>query len=57
MSQGKTIIVWSLTGVAIIAFWFSLRTTENEMEYTLLALAIWGIAFGVNRIFKNEDKA
>ncbi len=44
------ILVWILIFVAMALFWISLRTDENELEYTLAALGVWGIAFVVNRM-------
>jgi len=43
------VVVWGLILVAIALFWISLRTNENELEYTLAALAVWGVAFLINR--------
>lgn len=48
-------LVWSLMVLALVAFWISLRTKENELEYTLVALGIWAVAFLVNRQFKEKN--
>ena len=47
-------LIWTLTGIIIILFWFSLRDQEHRMEYTLAAIVVWGITYLVNRMVKNE---
>ncbi|MEM9327012.1 MAG: hypothetical protein AAGA85_15195 [Bacteroidota bacterium] len=49
-AKAHKIIVWSLIIVAVVIFWISLRTDEYELEYTLAALGVWGIAYLINRM-------
>jgi len=44
-----SILIWSFTILAFIFFFFSLRSNENGMEYSAVALGLWGIAFLLNR--------
>jgi nicotinamide riboside transporter PnuC len=47
-------IIWSLTGIIIILFWLSIRMEAHQIEFTLAAIAVWGISFLVNRKIRNE---
>lgn len=44
-------VVWTLTIMAIVAFWFSLRDQTQSFNFTLAALGLWAVAFVVNRYF------
>ena len=52
MEKFKRALVWGLMIVAAILFWISLRTDTEEIEYTVLALAIWLVAFMTNKFWK-----
>jgi len=45
------ITYWLFFIAAILTFWISLRTNELELEYTFAALALWGMAFIIDRKF------
>ncbi len=55
MIEVKRVVVWTLIILAIIAFWISIRSQENQMEYTLAALGLWGLSWLTNKFIK-EDK-
>ena len=55
MHKHRNTIVWSMMGVVIILFWVSLRSPDLQMEFTLAAIAMWGVTFLVNRKLKNEE--
>jgi hypothetical protein len=40
--------VWVLLILSIMAFYVSLRTPYYSLEYSLIALGLWGIVFGLN---------
>ncbi|MEP1097215.1 MAG: hypothetical protein ABJG78_19020 [Cyclobacteriaceae bacterium] len=42
-------LIWSFTILAFVFFFFSLRSNGNEMEYSIVALGLWGIAFLLNK--------
>jgi len=49
-----TIIYWPLFSVAIWLFYVSIRSTTKQLEYSVAALAAWGLAFGINYLLKKE---
>ncbi|MFY0686097.1 MAG: hypothetical protein JXQ90_02980 [Cyclobacteriaceae bacterium] len=53
----KSIIVWSLMILAVMAFWVSLRSDDGNFEYTLIALGLWAVSFAVNKWWKNEKES
>lgn len=51
-------IYWILFALLFLIFWYALRHAEDQaMEFTLLALLIWGMTFGLNRYIKKLEKA
>ena len=52
MEKTKRVLVWGLMIVTAVLFYISLRTETEEMEYTVLALAIWLVAFMTNKFWK-----
>ena len=52
MSKLKKIVVWVLIILAAILFWISLRFEEQALEYTLAALAVWAVAFLINKFYQ-----
>lgn len=52
MKKYLEILVWVLLIGACVLFWISIRSTENEMYYTVAALLIWGGGFLLNRWVK-----
>jgi hypothetical protein len=42
------ISVWVVLILSIMAFYISLRTPYYSLEYSLIALGLWGIVFGLN---------
>lgn len=55
MSKYRNPIIWTMMAIVIVLFWFSLRSTTMQMEFTLAALAMWGLTYLVNRKLKNEE--
>lgn len=49
-------LVWTLTILAFVFLFFSLRTETNQLMYSLIALGFWGAAFLVNKFKKNEGE-
>ena len=56
LKSNRQTIIWVLTGIIIVLFWFSLRDKDHGMEYTLAALGVWGVAYLTNNWLKNEKK-
>ncbi len=51
-------IYWVLFVIVFLVFWYSLRYAEEQyVEFTLLALLIWGLTFGLNKYIKKLEKA
>ena len=50
------ILIWGFTILAFVFLFFSLRTQDNEMYYTIIALIMWGIAFLINKFKPSEEK-
>jgi hypothetical protein len=40
--------------MAFLAFWVSLRSQDDQVMYTIIALIVWGVAFLANRWLKDE---
>lgn len=38
-------LYWVTLATAVVAFWISLRSDEDQVMYTILALLIWGLAY------------
>jgi len=57
MSKEKLlkIIYWTLFSGAVVFLYFSLRTKFYQLEYSMVALALWGGAFFLNRFVKKEN--
>ena len=56
LKEYGSFLIWTLTILIIILFWFSLRDEQNRMEYTLAALVVWGVTYLINRKVKNEKE-
>ncbi len=50
------VLIWTFTILAFIFLFFSLRTKENEMLYTLIALGMWGVAFLLNKFKPGKEE-
>lgn len=53
------IVYWVLFAVAIWAFYVSLRSETQQLEYSLVALGVWVLAYGLHRYIKrlkNHEK-
>lgn len=50
-------VTWTFMGIAVVFFWFSLRSKTDNLEYTLYALAAILLAWGSNYILKKHEKA
>jgi hypothetical protein len=51
------IIYWITLGLAVTAFWIGLRSKVQNVEFTLLALLLWGVAYFFNWLekkYKNQ---
>ena len=55
MSRHRNKIVWGMMAVVILLFWFSLRSPDMQMEFTVAAIGMWGITYFVNRKLKDEE--
>lgn len=49
-------VTWTFMALAIVLFWISLRSTTDNMEYTLWALAAIVLAWGANHMLKKMKK-
>jgi hypothetical protein len=47
----KKTLVWILISLSLITFLFSMRTPDNQLFYTFIALGIWGVSFVVNKYY------
>lgn len=53
----KNTIIWTLTILAFIFLFFSIRSKEDEVLYAVIALGCWGIAFLLNKfLFKGDGE-
>lgn len=43
-------LIWFFTILAFVFLFFSLRSKENELVYSLIALGMWGVAFILNKL-------
>ena len=48
-------LIWLFTIAAFVFLFFSLRSDKNEMEYTIIALGLWGIAFIINKVKSKSE--
>jgi hypothetical protein len=49
-------IYWALFALVFLIFWYSLRYAEEQyVEFTLLALLVWGVTFWLNRYIKKLE--
>lgn len=55
MSKHRNKIIWGLMGIVIILFWFSLRSPDQQMEFTVAAIGVWGLTYFINRKLKDEE--
>ena len=51
----KNTIIWSLTILAFVFLFFSLRSENDEMLYALIALGFWGAAFLLNKFLPKKS--
>lgn len=49
-------ISWIFMGLALVIFYLSLRSPQDNMEYTIGALIVWGIAFLFHYLLQQEKK-
>jgi len=49
------ILYWVLFASAAACLYISLRTQYYQIEYSILALAFWGAAYGVNRYYGKKE--
>jgi hypothetical protein len=57
MIKVLNISVWVVLVLSILAFYISLRTPYYSLEYSLIALGLWALVFGMNywlRKLKNK---
>ncbi|MBU2916223.1 MULTISPECIES: hypothetical protein [Reichenbachiella] len=47
-----TVVYWIMFAVAIWAFYVSLRSKTQQLEYSLIALGVWAAAYGVHYYLK-----
>lgn len=49
-------LIWTFTILAFVFLFFSLRTTTDEMLYSLIALGLWVVAFLLNKYKPSEEE-
>jgi uncharacterized protein (DUF486 family) len=47
---------WLFMGIALVLFYLSLRSPEDNEAYTITALIVWGIAFLFHYLLNQEKK-
>ncbi|MGL1885086.1 MAG: hypothetical protein OCD76_01130 [Reichenbachiella sp.] len=47
-------LYWIFFAGAIYLFYVSIRIEHQQMEYSLAALAVWLMMFGINWLWKRE---
>lgn len=50
------ILSWTFTILAFAFLFFSLRTKDHQLLYSLIALGLWGIGFLLNKFKPSEKK-
>ncbi|MCV9385888.1 hypothetical protein [Reichenbachiella ulvae] len=53
------VVYWGMFACALWAFYVSLRSETQQLEYSLIAFGVWILAFGLNwyiKRLKNHDK-
>ncbi|MFA0960988.1 hypothetical protein AB9P05_04230 [Roseivirga sp. BDSF3-8] len=50
------VLSWIFMGIALVIFYLSLRSRYNNLEYTIAALAAWGVAFVFHHLLQKEKK-
>ncbi|MEM9895900.1 MAG: hypothetical protein AAF789_05985 [Bacteroidota bacterium] len=48
--------VWIFTILAIVFLYFSLRSEEEQLVYSVIAFCFWGISFLANRYLKKTEQ-
>lgn len=48
------VLYWVCFALVVAAFYVGLRTKEYQLEYTLIALVLWGVSYGLNVLIKKE---
>ena len=56
MTQVLKVLTWVLMIVAVVFFWLSLRSTVDNLEYTLYALGAIILAWISNYFLKKYEK-
>ncbi|WP_109833317.1 hypothetical protein [Reichenbachiella versicolor] len=51
------IFYWVCFIMALGAFYVGLRSEAYEVQYTLLALGLWGTSYWMNTMIKKENKS
>lgn len=55
MNKILKVITWIFMLLAVVFFWLSLRSTEDNLEYTLYALGMIVIAWITNYLLKKHE--
>ncbi|MFY0601525.1 MAG: hypothetical protein JXR03_17755 [Cyclobacteriaceae bacterium] len=42
--------------LAVVCFWFSIRSSTDQMEYAIAALILWGFSMLFNHLLKKEKR-
>ncbi len=56
LSKLLKVLNWILIGGALILLWLSLRSEEGQMEYSIAALGVWGLAWFVCYLMKRQNE-
>ena len=47
-------LFWLLLMSTVIVFWISIRTTEDAVYYSILALILWVMTYGTHKWMKAQ---
>lgn len=50
------IVYWVFLIGALLVFGYGLRFEDVKLEMTIVAMALWGVAYLLNRLIRNENK-
>jgi membrane protein DedA with SNARE-associated domain len=46
--------IWVFIGMALVFFWFSIRSSTDQLQYSITALVLWAIGMLFNYLLKKE---
>ncbi|MFT6866472.1 MAG: hypothetical protein ACJA08_001303 [Cyclobacteriaceae bacterium] len=48
--------IWVFIGLAVVFFWLSIRSTTDQLQYSITALTLWAIGMLFNYLYKKQNK-